>query len=219
MYKKNQKFAIFSAIFLLCSLTALTVGTNFHASSDVFQPLSDYDKTLLKTSATFTDIEIDALDTTNTTYSGNWTWAKATGLCTGSGTSSSPYVIANHIFEYSSGSGDCLRIRNSRVHFRIRDCTFRNSDTFDFGLYIYNTTNGEVTDCVAYDNFRGFELVNVNDTELEGNHIYSTITGIYLSNSRFNTISNNNVSANTAQGIYLTTSMTNTISNNIANDN
>jgi parallel beta-helix repeat protein len=42
---------------------------------------------------------------------------------------------------------------------------------------------------------------------------------MYLSNCRFNAITNNNVSANIAQGIYFTTSMFNTISNNIANDN
>ena len=214
MYSNKQKLIFFSLIFLLGSVTILTISINFHT-----QLLSEHDSTQLKTSATFTDIEIDALDTTNTSNSGNWTWAKSIGLCTGSGTPGSPYVIANHVFEYSSGPGDCLRIRNSRVYFRIRDCTFRNSDITDTGLYIYNTTNGEVTDCDSYDNLRGFELVNVNDTELEGNHIYSTSTGMYLSNSRFNTITNNNVSANTAVGIFLTTSMHNTITNNIANEN
>ncbi|MFW9941654.1 MAG: hypothetical protein ACFFFT_11485, partial [Candidatus Thorarchaeota archaeon] len=87
MYKKNQKSAIFSLILLLGSITAIILDTNFMVLSNDFQPLSDNDKTLLKTSATFTDIEIDALDTTNTSYSGNWTWAKSIGLCTGSGTS------------------------------------------------------------------------------------------------------------------------------------
>ena len=153
MYKKNQKFAIFSAIFLLCSITAITVGTDFHNSNE---PLIEYDKVSLKTSGTFSDIQINALDATNTSTSGNWTWAKATGICTGSGTSNNPYVIDDHIFDNLGAFDDCLRILNSRDYFIIRDCTFRNSDSNDAGLYIYNTTNGEVTDCIAYNNFRGF---------------------------------------------------------------
>ena len=214
--KKNQKFAIFSTIFLLCLITAITVGNNFHNSNE---PLSDYSRTLLKTSATFNDIEIDALDTTNTSTSGNWTWAITNGICSGSGTLGSPYVIANHIFEYSVGSGDCLTILNSRNYFIIRECTFRNSGATQAGLLLSNTTNGEVTDCFSYNNYRGIELVSVNNTELNGNHIYNTSTGIFSSVSHFNTISNNNVSANTAMGIYLIQSNFNTISNNLVNDN
>jgi len=210
MDNNKQKWLFFSLIFLLGSITILTVGINNHSQIRI-----DYDSALLKTSATFNDIEIDALATTNTSNTGNWTWAKSIGLCTGSGTSGSPYIIANHIFEYSSGTGNCLTISNSRVYFRIIDCTIRNSAPLHVGLLIDNSTNGDISDCIMYNTLDGIVMLGVNDTQIRDSHIYDNDEmGIVLVNSFHNTITNNNVSTNIASGIVLVTSMHNTISNN-----
>lgn len=204
--KKTRKYAILFATFLTCSIIALTIGTNFYAENETFGSKNDFDTTSLKTSDLYVDIEINALAHTHTTTSGNWTWAETQEWCTGSGTIGNPYVIANHIFEYSTGLGDCLRILNSRVHFIIRDCTFRNSDTGDSGLYIYNTTNGEVKDCFVHNNDDyGIHLLGGSqyNTISKNTVIYNGDEGIRIDSSNNNDIIQNKLNHNGGEGIYL----------------
>ncbi|MFX0020690.1 MAG: right-handed parallel beta-helix repeat-containing protein [Candidatus Hermodarchaeota archaeon] len=217
--RKNQKNTTLLTIILICSILGFSVGFNLQLLTGTVKSEDNFDILLPKMAATFVNIEIDALATTNTTNSGNWTWAKDIGICTGLGTPSSPYLIQDHIFDNGAMFDDCLRILNSREYFVIRTCTFRNSDSLEAGLYLNNITNGDVINCNAYNCLRGIELSFVNDTELSGNHMYQNNEGLRLSNSHHNIISNNNASDNSNHGIFLTQSTFNTISNNLANQN
>jgi parallel beta-helix repeat protein len=217
--KKKQKNTVLLTAFLIFSLLGISLGFNLHFIDNAVSDDNNYDIISPKMAATFVDIEIDALATTNTTNTGNWTWAKDIGICTGFGTPASPYLIRDHIFDNGAMFDDCLRILNSRVHFTIRSCTFRNSDSLEAGLYLNNVTNGEIINCNAYDCLRGIELTFVNDTELSGNHLFKNNEGLRLSNSHHNIILNNNASVNVNHGIFLTQSTFNTISNNQANNN
>ena len=103
----------------------------------------------------------------------NWTWAKDQGYCTGSGTLLDPYVIADIFFNTSTIFDNCLSIRNSRKHFRIRDCEFKG-DTQYAGIQLFNTTLGVVYENSMYPN---------------------TGALVWVSNSSYNVIRNNNASA------------------------
>lgn len=78
--KKTQKIAVLFATILTFSILTLALSTNFAINTDNFELRNDNDT--LKISAIYMYIEIDALATTNTTSSGNWTWAKDSGYCT-----------------------------------------------------------------------------------------------------------------------------------------
>ncbi|MFW9876333.1 MAG: right-handed parallel beta-helix repeat-containing protein, partial [Candidatus Thorarchaeota archaeon] len=218
MNNKNQKFALVAILFLTGSIIAVTLSTNFYVSGQI-GVIEDYDPDSLRISAIFGDITIDALLTTNTATNGNWTWAKSIGICTGLGTSGSPYIIQGHTFDNTYAMDDCLRILNSREHFIIQDCTFISAGFMSAGLYLNNVTNGRILNSFSNDNYIGIEMEFVNNTEISGSHIYDTTAGLVVDNSNFNIISNNNVSANLDIGIYLTQSTFNTISYNIINDN
>ncbi|MFW9876331.1 MAG: right-handed parallel beta-helix repeat-containing protein, partial [Candidatus Thorarchaeota archaeon] len=214
--KKIQKCAVIFGIFLTFSILAFTFNNGIPTFTDNFELRDEGDN--LQISATYIDIEINALATINTTKSGNWTWAKDNGYCTGFGTPEDPYVIQGHIFDNGGAFDDCLRILNSRVNFIIKDCIFRNSDNMDSGLYLYNVTNGVISNNFMYTCLRGIELIFVNNTEINGNHIYGNTEGLRMSNSHHNMISNNNVSINVNHGMYFLQSTFNTISNNFANE-
>ncbi|MFW9774022.1 MAG: NosD domain-containing protein, partial [Candidatus Thorarchaeota archaeon] len=211
--KKNKKLAILILTFFSCSILAYTFSFNNHLSN-----MSTFDKESLKTSATLTDFQINDISTNN------WTWAKNMGYATGFGTSGSPFVIEDQIFEYSIGIGNCLEIINSRKYFILRNCTFRNADMSSYGLYLNNVTNGLIVDCSvsvnAWPGDTGIYMNDVNDTEIRDSDVIgNTDHGIFHTNSHYNTFSGNNISANTAMGIYGVTSTHNTISNNHFYDN
>ena len=74
---------------------------------------NDNDTKSLKASTVYSYTLID-----DTVPANNWEAAKLAGICTGSGTSGSPYTIRDDIFEYGFiGPGHCLVIQNSRKHF------------------------------------------------------------------------------------------------------
>ncbi|MFX1551759.1 MAG: hypothetical protein ACFFB9_15520, partial [Promethearchaeota archaeon] len=153
--QKTQKYAILFTIFFAGSILGLSINSNLQVLNSNIEFENEYETDTLKIATSFGDIVIDVLLTTNTSTSGNWTWAKNVGICTGFGTPGSPYRIQGHIFEYSSGTGDCLRILNSRDYFVIIDSTFRNSAGSGTGLFLSNTTNGRILNSFAYNNYIG----------------------------------------------------------------
>ena len=131
----------------------------------------------------------------------NWSWAKNQGYCTGSGTSGDPYIIKNHIFNTSTIVSSPLWIQHSLKHFVIEDCFF-----------------------IAHSAFAGIYLVNVSNGKMMRNSMgFPTGALIYMRNSSYNIISNNNASYGTAYGIVLSGSIGptryNTISNNLVSSN
>ena len=111
----NKKF------FLIISLLLITAYIPFiKINLPILNNIKPESK-LVRISATYTSlVEINATDPTR-----NWAVAKSAGICTGEGTAGDPYVIKDHIFSISSGRG--LIIENSRVYFRIENCSFYNT--------------------------------------------------------------------------------------------
>ncbi|MHA1933086.1 MAG: hypothetical protein ACW96X_11120, partial [Promethearchaeota archaeon] len=111
MHKNKQKYTILLMVFLTCSILGLSLGGSLNLSTTYHETKNEIDFKTLKTSSILTDFQINDIGTSN------WTWAKLSGYCTGSGTSGDPYLIENQIFEYSIGPGNCLEILNSRKYF------------------------------------------------------------------------------------------------------
>ncbi|MFX1500013.1 MAG: nitrous oxide reductase family maturation protein NosD [Promethearchaeota archaeon] len=169
-------------------------------------------------------IVIDDFLTTNTDYSGNWTWAVSQPWCSGSGTSPDPYIIQGMTIDQKSfpNATNCLLIANSTADFIIRNCTFFSAD--DAGISLVNVENAQIIENNAYDNDDyGILLVDCENNTISGN-IFNGNTagfgcGIYLDTSNVTIISGNDASGNVNWGIYLFSSNDNEITENIANNN
>lgn len=132
----------------------------------------------------------------------NWSWAKDQGYCTGSGTSGDPYIIKNHIFNTTAIPASPLWIRHSLKYFVIEDCHFIGQALYG-GIFLRNVTNGKIV-----GNSMGFP----------------TGALIYMQNSSYNIISNNNASYGTSYGIVIEgysggLTRYNTISTNLVSSN
>ena len=97
----------------------------------------------------YTGIVIDALATTNTTNSGNWTWAEDQIWCS---IDSGVYVIEDMIINNTIGTtrGAGIFINNSHdVDFRIENCTLTNiniigTSPYSAGIDIVNSSRGVI---------------------------------------------------------------------------
>ncbi|MFX1569920.1 MAG: right-handed parallel beta-helix repeat-containing protein [Promethearchaeota archaeon] len=148
----------------------------------------------LKISKISAPINIDANDPNS-----NWNIAKSAGICTGNGTVSDPYVIEDLIIDGASTS-NCILIENSKVYFRIENCTVFNSG--------------------SYSTHAGIKLVRVGNATLLNNNISNNnANGIYLDHSDYNLISSNILNNNDDHGIYLYWSVENDILSNDASYN
>ncbi len=171
------------------------ITTNLSYITDKINNTLDYsddfnlDKDNLKISAVSGPIYID-----DNNPSSNWSVAKNTGLCNGSGTYLDPYIIEDMVID-AGGSVSGILIENSYVNFRIENCTVFNGDP------------------------AGIFLSNVNNSQLIDNNCSTNLFGIRLYFSHSNTISENSVNNNNEGGIRLDYCQNNTISGNIANNN
>lgn len=125
----------------------------------------------------------------------NWTAAKTAGKCTGSGTSSDPYVIEDLIINAGS-VGSAILIENSNEFFVIQNCTLTNSgsDFYDAGIKLSGAHNGNLTNnLLSNPNAFGIVLWESNDTFIVRN-VISGKTGISIrfsnnTNTYLNTVS------------------------------
>ena len=181
----------------------------------------------LKTSSVYNGgIQIDATLTTNTTYSGNWTWAVSQPWCYDD---NGVYIIEDLIINASSSPvGSGIYIKNSKNdYFIIKNCTVYNaaSTTSDAGIKLENTNNGTLTNNNCSDNGNwGIFLYNYcENNTVSGNTACDNLPldqdyGIYLfDHCDNNNISGNTVNDNSAYGIFLFNDCNNnTISGNTA---
>ncbi|MFX0000841.1 MAG: nitrous oxide reductase family maturation protein NosD [Candidatus Hermodarchaeota archaeon] len=180
----------------------------------------------LKTSAMVDFIIIDDLATTNTTFYGNWTWARAQPWCTaGNGTKEYPFIIENITIIYPPAI-DCLTIRNSRKHFTVKNCTLKDIPIASFaGIRLENVTNANIVNNKLYNNTFGIYCTNVNNSKIINNNASNNYYGISLTDSHDNVIKGNIADDNfppvpdSFYGIKLTSSDNNTISENSACNN
>lgn len=161
---------------------------------------------ILKISAYFEKIHIN----------NNWSDARISGICSGSGNYSDPYVIEDLLIDGGS-FGSCILIENSNDYFRIENCTLYNSGgpfVYNYaGILLINVSNGELLNNSCDFNFYGIYLIESSNISIKGNKVTNNDFGITLYYSGFSTVINNNVS-NSDYGISLWDGNSNNISKN-----
>ncbi|MHA2101442.1 MAG: right-handed parallel beta-helix repeat-containing protein, partial [Candidatus Kariarchaeaceae archaeon] len=177
----------------------------------------------LKTSGVYTGIVIDDLLRSNTTTTGNWSWAVKQPWCEGSGTLLDPYIIEGHTWNMSL-TIDGLKINNSHnKHFTVKNCTFKWNELTNTipmtGIHLLNTTHGLITGNLIYHLGYGIVLEYCENIEITGNTIYDHIDGISLVKSNLNNIKENSANNNSNSGIYLNYGDNNNITGNTVNHN
>jgi len=169
-------------------------------------------------------ILIDVFLTTNTSYSGNWTWAVSQPWCYDD---NGVYVIEDLTINASTsptGSGIYI-VDSDNEYFIIRNCTVfdAGSGINDGGIRLEETNNGTLANNNCSNNVgNGIYLdTNCKNNTISGNTANNNDAGIYLFlGSDNNTISGNTANNNADYGIYLYEFCNyNTISNNEANEN
>ena len=133
----------------------------------------------------------------------NWSDAVASGVCSGSGTFTDPYIIQDFVID-GHGSGSGIKITLSRNYFfRIENCTIFNCS---IGIELYSTNNGTLYQNNCSFNGDGIYLhCPVHPTPETYGCYNNTIIG--------NTANNNHY------GIHLDHFVSGKIINNTANNN
>lgn len=154
----------------------------------------------------------------------------------GNGTPSSPYLINGYNISDPSNR-DLIQIKDTDVHFQIRNCLLSNGE---YGISLNNVKNGQIShniicnnsqggihlpdssyniitnNTIIYNNGDGIRLLNSNDNNLFGNNIsQNNDYGIIIEYSGINTLLNNSITNNGRGGILLYDCEGSTISNNI----
>ena len=155
----------------------------------------------------------------------NWAWAVSQPWCT---YNNGMYIIEN-ISINGGNSDNCIFIEDSSVYFRIKNCTFYNSNrgsypSYNGGIKLYNVQNAQIVENNCSDNVGAgifldqycMNLTIVNNT-IERNDY----RGIYLNRyNDGNIITDNNINDNGYSGIFLYMyNDNNNITDNIANNN
>jgi len=83
----------------------------------------------------------------------------------------------------------------------------------------YTTISGFKVNSGGYSGVTGIRLSKCSNCAITNNNLSGNSLGIYLSDSKYNTISGNSVNSNSRYGIHLVRSEVNTLSNNNANSN
>jgi len=191
--------------------TNLSFITGNSIKSSEYNDAINLDNKILQISAVSGKIHID----------NNWTAAKSTGICTGNGTYSEPYVIEDLIIN-SGNSESCILIENSDVYFKIENCTLYNSGPglYNAGIKLNNVLNGQLinNDC-STNNGVGIGLYQCQNITIVGNIVNNNDeVGLFLEVSHNNILSENTLNEN-SDGIYLGLSNNNKILNNSAFNN
>jgi len=192
-------------------ITNLSIIIDNSTKSSEYRNDINLEKKNLQISAVSEKIHID----------NNWTAAKSTGICTGNGTYSEPYVIEDLVIN-SGNSESCILIENSDVYFKIENCTLYNSGPglYNAGIKLNNVLNGQLinNDC-STNNGVGIGLYQCQNNTIVGNIVNNNDKfGLFLVVSHNNILSENTLNEN-SDGIYLGLSNNNKILNNSAFNN
>ncbi|MHA2054442.1 MAG: right-handed parallel beta-helix repeat-containing protein, partial [Candidatus Hodarchaeales archaeon] len=127
----------------------------------------------------------------------------------GNGTEISPYIIENHTF-YGYFNDSSILIRNTNIHFIIRNCTFIGGPG---GVLLSNVTNGQIRESKFFNSLNGLRLQKSSNCRIINNS-FTTVSeraGILLNGSQNNLILNNSLKNS---GLVLLWSRNNTCSYN-----
>ena len=209
---KNNKRIILLTLGIVFTFSAISIcNFNFTARPSNYSSPINFDYENLKFSKISGPISI--------TGNSGWANAQSTGICTGNGTHSDPYVIEDLVIN-GGGSGSCIFIKNSNVYFKIENCSVYNSGGYpNAGIRLSSVINSQLIDNNCSSNYIGIRLEYSENNIISGNTANYNEDGIQLLESDNNTISGNTANYN-RDGIYIGWySYYNTISGNIANDN
>ena len=195
-----KKLFIIAGCLMMLTLTILSIYP---------KNLGDINQNEIHTSQTSPIIFLD----------GNEAWVdfKNYGHCSGSGTSSDPYII-NNIKIDGGCSDNCIEITNSQVHFKIENCELYNGIN---GLMVHESENGQIINNHAHSNVLAgiFFDPDCENFMIQGNSLTFNDYGIALWTSNHNTIRDNEINNNN-WGILLDPDCNdNEITNNIINTN
>jgi len=135
----------------------------------------------------------------------NWTWAVSQPWCSGQGTETDPYILANLIIN-GTGSNSPIHIQNSDVFFIIENCILFNSTiNIDYGgIYLVHCENAKIYNNTLSETFAGIHLKFSSNNTISGNDCSSNPRyGIRLEFSSNNSFLENNCSSNDNVGIHL----------------
>ena len=193
--KSLNKFQI-----LLIGLIVL-LGIGYAIKIDLTQNISNTPEKknhFLKTSYLYTVLNIEI---NNTNPSKNWDVIKATyDWCSGGpGTlPTNPYYIENVLFT-PNPDHDAIRISNSDVYFRIKDCGIEGVRCTSiyrdyFAINFNNVSYGDILGCDLYDNDYGVNLDYSYNNSFSGNLIRETRhTNMHFYSCHDNIIFNNTI--------------------------
>ena len=186
------------------------ITTNLNLKYSEFSTCINLDKENVKTSQVSGKIHI--------VNNSGWVDFRNAGNCTGSGDFPDPYLIEDLIID-GGGSGNCILIENSNIHFKIENCTVYNSGYANAGIKLNNVTNGYLikNNCTA--NYNGIELSSCEDmNRFVRNTANYNYIGIKLSSCDNNYFLDNTANYN-YNGIELNSSDKHVFSLNTANNN
>ncbi|MHA1886965.1 MAG: right-handed parallel beta-helix repeat-containing protein, partial [Promethearchaeota archaeon] len=173
-------FPMFSVIFLFIILSNTTNTQNLNFMEE-WGDLTQFHQPEIQQSWSLSPIQIDDVATGAGAH--NWSWAVSQDWCRGAGTLMDPYIIENVSIDAANGAYG-ISISNSIKHFIIRNCSISNagSSTWYAGIYIYNVSNGIITENSLVDNEKGIILRYF----CENNTLsWNNITGKTLSGSDY----------------------------------
>ncbi len=90
----------------------------------------------------------------------------------GDGSASDPYVISGYAFDVSHGTFQqipLLQIKDTTVHFIVRNNTFTSTDTYVVGIDLINAPNAVITNNTFTDIYRGVEADRSPNIQIRGN--------------------------------------------------
>jgi parallel beta-helix repeat protein len=136
----------------------------------------------------------------------------------GNGTSGNPYVIEGlNIIAYSR----CISISNTTVYFEVKNCIVSStSSSLHEGIYLDDVIHGTIRNCVIERHYRGIYLYDSSYCTLTNNN--ATINywaGYFLDRSDNCTLTNNTANHSSQFGFSLFSSYNITLMNNTANSN
>lgn len=149
-------------------------------------------------------------------------------FCSGKGTDGLSWATAHLIESYeiyaeidASGVGSAIEIKNTDRYLIIRDCILHNSvgEWSAGGVFLQQCQYINITGCKFLNNAVGINIWKSYNIAILANNGSYCGSGVRLSNSNNNIISNNFISYGSTNGIHLNIANHNTISSNEASHN
>ncbi|MGB5910715.1 MAG: NosD domain-containing protein [Promethearchaeia archaeon] len=158
------------------------------------------------------------IDGDKTSGDKSWIWASTRAWCSGSGSSSDPYIIEDVTID-GGNVGSCILIGNSSTpdeYFKISNCKLINSGSafMDAGITLDSVINvATLIENNCSKNYCGISLYSSDNNDIVENVLQENTYGICLNYSDSNLISENSFIANTEYAI-VENSVGNTFINN-----